>query len=453
MPLWKIAWRNMTQRKLSSFLTGLSMALGVALVVAVLVVYGVVKDSFGNAAEGYSIIVGAKGGRLQLVLNTVYHLSTPIENIPWDYYTEFIATPEKKGRFSNYVEVAIPYCLGDNYEGFRVVGTTADLFTRLGLGRDPEGNVLQYQFSEGGVFDPGKPFEAVIGSVAAYRTGLKLGDTFAPTHGVSGGPGAHAHDENPFKVVGILAPTGTPNDRALFVNIEGFFLLEGHAKVIKRPVGESPDAAAHGAHDDQQDHELLPDEQREVTAILLRTSSPIADLSLPRVINKEQYAQAAMPTREIFNLFDAIIGPMQMLLLGLAGMVVLVAGIGIMVSIYNSMNDRRRDIAIMRALGASRRTISQVVLLESALISILAGVGGWLLAHGLIAVLNPFLTAQTGVSIGFFDWATFQVPLGRASFNMPYEVAVLLGLMAVSILIGFLPAASAHRTDVAKALG
>ncbi|HWB01347.1 MAG TPA: ABC transporter permease, partial [Pirellulales bacterium] len=244
MSLWKIAFRSLQWRALSSALTALSLALGVALVVAVLVMYAAINKSFAKGAQGFDLIVGAKGGRLQLVLNTVYHLSTPIENLPWSYYKQF----KPGGKYANEVSVAIPYCLGDNYEGYRVVGTTSELFDIEYVPGE------KYRFAAGRNFEPEHYFEAVIGSQVAYYTGLRVGSSFEPTHGVSGDEG-HKHDA--FRVVGILEPTGTPNDRALFVNMEGFFLLAGHAKAeaagsAKSQPGDS-DKHEH-AHDHAHDH-------------------------------------------------------------------------------------------------------------------------------------------------------------------------------------------------------
>jgi putative ABC transport system permease protein len=523
MSLWKIAWRNMQQRALASWLTGLSMALGVALVVAVLVVYGVMARSFTNAAEGYNLIVGAKGGKLQLVLNTVYHLSQPIENIPWSYYEEFLTVDGRQGKFAPMTEVAIPYCLGDNYQGYRVVGTTSELFTKLGYGLDDAGQPIPYQFSDGRNFDDKKPFEAVIGSVVARTTGLKVGGSFEPTHGVTTEE-EQGHKHDPIKVVGILAPTGTPNDRALFMNMEGFFLLEGHAKEHEKPKPKrkataKSDAHAHEEHDhdheahdhdhehahdepaakavasketataphDHDEHEHahdehvhadhehahadhehghdhnhdhahahkpLPKEQREVTAILVRTrtDNPILGMAMPNQINEGQVAQAVFPIREIYNLFDGIIGPMKTIMLCLGGLVMLVAGIGIMVSIYNSMSDRKRDIAIMRSLGASRNTVMLVVLLESIILSVLGGLAGVLLGHGLIAALNPYITAQTGVSIALFDLPGWVVSISNYRVTIPYELVLVPSLVALASIVGFLPAMAAYRTDVARAL-
>jgi ABC-type lipoprotein release transport system permease subunit len=607
MSLFKIAWRSIQQRALASVMTGLSMALGVALVVAVLVFQGVIANSFSRAAEGYDIIIGAKGGRLELVLNTVFHLGQPIENVPWNFYKEFtregVTGSGKPGKYASVVDVAVPFCLGDNYKGYRVVGTTPDLFNKLGYGIDAEGQPIPYQFQAGKSFKQDDFFGAVIGSVVARRTGLRVGDKFEPTHGVTTDEEmGHKHD--PFIVRGILAPNGTPNDRALFVNMEGFFLLEGHAKEHEaekpgakhahdehdhkrgddhdhadhqhehdgdhkhddakktegskqaaevkseaksdeakadasadeaksdeaksdeaksdeaksdeaksdeaksdeaksdepksdepksdepksdepksdEPKSDEPKSEAasddscqgsesaqdhdhdhkpaakghdhahdhdhdhghdhshHGHdHDHAHHHEPLPEDQREVTAILIRSNSPTVGLTLPRSINKGQIAQAVMPIGEIRKLFDGLIGNLQMILLVLAVLIVVVAGIGIMVSIYNSMSERRREIAIMRALGAGRGTVRSLILLESVILSVVGGAAGFLLGHGLIGLLSPFIAAQTGVPIGAFQF-------------VPYELILIPGLIVLAALAGYIPALSAYRTDVSRAL-
>ena len=434
MSLWKIAWRSLRQRSLASTLTGFSMALGVALVVVVLVIHGVISESFQrNAGLGYDIIVGAKGGKLQLVLNTVYHLSTPVENIPYSYLKEFTEGPYKK-----YVEIAIPYCLGDNYEGFRVVATVPDLFQ---VEYAPK---RKYAFKQGRNFAKAGFFEGVIGATVAAQTKLKLGDTFQPVHGVDENEQGHVHE--PFKIVGILEPTGTPNDRALFINIEGFYLLENHAKPVEKTKDAvaKPKSAKAEPHDDhdhdpKHEHEPLPEAQRELTAILIRVSTPTAGIFLPNAVNEGSVAQAVLPVREIRSLFEVIVGPIELILLVLTVLIVVVSGIGILVSIYNSMSERRREIAIMRALGASRTTIRSIVLMESILLSLGGGLAGWLLGHSLIALLSPAIQAQTGVATGLFAFVTA-------------ELALVPGLIGLAAAVGYLPAMAAYRTDVARGL-
>jgi putative ABC transport system permease protein len=489
MSLWKIAWRSLEQRPLASVLTCLSMALGVALVVAVLVTHSVVSDYFTrNTSLGYHFIVGGKNGsKLELVLSCVYHIGIPDEPIPWSYYKKFIVSTDKNGQpqpgqFASRVKLAAPICLGDNYQGYRVLATTPEFFDfefETGHG---------YEFAEGERFQSKNFFHAVIGAEVARKTGLALGDTFQPTHSITEEGDAHIHHDE-FTVVGILKPTGTPNDRVLLINVEGFYLLEHHAKEVEpakkqagvgslfqtaaidfdrsfRPDGglkKTPDpfslvahAQEHPAHDHHHHHhdhprDPLPESQREVTAILVRCQTiegPVPGLSagadyeagvLVREINEGNEAQAAQPSPVIFNLMTKLVTPMQWILLGLTILTVIVAGIGIMVSIYNSMAGRRHEIAVMRALGASRQTVMIVVLLESILLAVAGGIIGMLLGHGIVAAASPLLAEYAGISVGL-------------GYIDRYELLVLPILIVLAAVVGYVPALTAYRTDVVKGL-
>jgi putative ABC transport system permease protein len=422
MSLWKIAWRSIQQRSLASTLTAVSMALGVALVVTVLVIHDVIDQSFRRGAQGYDMIVGAKGGQLELVLSTAYNIGRPIENVSYRYYEEFLPG----GQFASSVETAVPVCLGDSYEGFLVIGTVPERFTKLHYldGRN-------YEFAEGRNFELDHFYEAVIGAYVARETGLKVGGEMRPTHGLAekGEPG---EKHRPFQVVGILAPTGTPVDRNVFVNMEGFYHLEGHAR-------EDHHAEKAGHDHVQPDPDKpVPDDGKRVTAVMV-CAEPTTVLSLAKKINEGPAAQAALPAQVMADLLDGVVGNVQMILLLLAILVVVVAGIGVLVSIYNSMSDRRREIAIMRALGARRWTVMLVILLESILLAQGGGAMGVLFGHGLIGVLGPAILEYTGVAVGplHFSWV---------------ELVLIPGLVALAAMVGYLPAVIAYRTDVAQAL-
>lgn len=565
MSYWKIAWRNIQQRGLASVLTAFSMALGVAVMIAVMVIYAVTVEQFKQSAQGYNYIVGGKGGALQLVLSTVYHIGQPLYPIPYTYYQKFLPG----GEFADSVEVAIPQCLGDSYQApngtmFRVVGTTPDLFDKIEYGRLPNGTPLRYEFQGNGknLRDASQlhghafhdaAFEAVIGSIVAAQAKLKLGDEIYPTHGI-GGDG-HKHDG--FKIVGILKPTGTANDRAVFINIEGFYRLEGHAladeeaaedeatseqhappnarsekaherheereeeheqehldedqkqdvtgaetvkdqethaheghahegeadehskdkhsedvhhtgegdqKVSGGHEHETHEHEAHGdeAHGDEahehnehghdahagheHDHghvdEPLPIDQREVTSILvLCKENPLFAMTLDMGINKgkDRIAQAVAPMREIDILLKSIVGPVQVVLLVLTILIIVVASVSILVSIYNSMSERSHDIAVMRALGASRSAVMAIVFIESILLAVGGGLFGMLLGHGLLGLASPYVLERTGIVLSSFafDWQ---------------ELLLIPGLMLLASIVGFLPALTAYRTDVAKSL-
>ncbi|MEX2310268.1 MAG: FtsX-like permease family protein [Pirellulales bacterium] len=455
MSFWKIAWRNIEQRALASSLTALSMALGVAVMIAVIVTYGVAVQQFEQNAQGYHVIVGGKGGELQLVMSTVYHVGRALYPIPYSYYQKFLPG----GEFADVTEVAVPMCLGDSYVGpdgalFRVVGTTPDMFDKIHYGSYRDGTPMTYEFEPSGrnlknASDLSKEefheaaFEAVVGSVVAAQTGLELGDEINPTHGI----GAEGHKHEGFKIVGILKPTGTANDRAVFINIEGFYLLEGHASAPddeeghhgEHPSEEEHEHAAEDGH--EHAHEPLPIEQREVSSILVLCNSPLGPTVLEAVINKgnDPIAQVVAPASAISRLMNQIVGPMRVVLLVLTILIVIVAGISILVSIYNSMSERSHDIAVMRALGASRNAVMAIILVESILLAIGGGLIGILLGHGIIGLASPYVVERTGISLGLFEFHW-------------QELVLIPGLLVLASLVGLLPAVAAYRTDVAKAL-
>jgi putative ABC transport system permease protein len=459
MSFWKIARRNIEQRALASSLTAVSMALGVAVMIAVILIHSVTVRQFSQDAQGYHLIVGGKGGSLQLVLSTVYHLGQPLYPIPYSYYKKFV-----DGEFKDMTEVAIPQCLGDSYQAadnsvFRVVATTPDLFDKIHYGTNPDGSLKSYEFEPGGRnFKTENFFEGVIGSVVAAHSGLKIGDTFQPSHGLAGGDDLH----HAVKIVGILKPTGTANDRALYMNIEGFYLIPGHALSSQHHEegvadgGEQENAdhkesAAEEEHEHELERELdrqlaeghampLPEDQREVTSILVLCKN-FGEMRLTQAINKgtERMAQAVAPSREVTTLLNNFVGPIRIVLMVLTVLIIIVAGISILVSIYNSMSERSHDIAVMRALGASRGAVMTIVLVESILLSLGGGLLGMLLAHTMIGLVSPYVEAQTGVSLGLFQFD-------------PKEMMLIPALVVLASLVGFLPAMSAYRTDVAKAL-
>jgi putative ABC transport system permease protein len=434
MSLLGIAWRNIRQRLLTSLLTALSLALGVALVVATLVTGGIVKQAFESGSGlGYNMIVGAKGSPLQLVLNSVYLISKPIENVSWDFYQQFLPaagrTDGVDGTFAASTNVAVPICMGDYYRGYRVVGTNAAYFDRLTVGGG-----RPFTFSAGRNFREDEFFGGVLGSAVAASLGLKVGDAFAPTHGADDGK---VHD--PFRVAGILARTDTPVDRGVFVNMEGFYLQDGHAKPLEDGAGEAAavDPPADGPR-------RLPFAQREVTAILLDTAAlpglpaELTAMGLRTAINEGRDGQAALPIAEIRQLLDLFVRPLELLLLLVTALVVVVSAIGILVSMVGSSLERSRDVAIMRALGARRGTVLAVVLIEAVLLAVGGGLAGWLLGHLLVGALSPLITTNAGVSASVLSAAP-----GAELLLVPF-------LVALAILAALLPAVVAYRTDVAK---
>ena len=434
MGILGIAWRSIRQRPLTSLLTSLSLALGVALVVATLVMAGLVQKAFESGAGlGYNMIIGAKGSPLQLVLNSVYFISKPIENLPWTVYQDFLPAARRgdatDGRFAASTKTAVPICMGDYFRSFRVVGTSAGFFADL-----RRGDGSPFAFAAGENFRDDDSFAGVLGAAVAAKLDLRVGDAFSPTHGADDGA---VHD--PFRVVGILARTDTPIDRGVFVNMEGFYLQDGHAKPL--PEGESPTAVA---PPQASGHVPLPFNQREVTAILLETASlpglpaELTAMGLRTAINEGRDGQAALPVAEIRQLLDLFVRPLELLLLLVTALVVLVSAIGILVSMVGSSLERSRDVAIMRALGARRSHVLATVLIEAVLLAVGGGIAGWVLGHLLVGAIGPWITTNAGVTASVFSAA----PLAEALL-VPF-------LVVLAVVAALLPAIAAYRTDVAK---
>jgi putative ABC transport system permease protein len=438
MSLLHIALKSIKQRFLSSSLTALSVALGVMLMVAVLVINGVVSGLFNQQSFGYHLIVGPKGSDLSLALSAIYRLDRPSEPLPYLFYKEIQENP--------LVEQAVPMAIGDVTEqgGFPIVGTVPAFFAM--------DYAYKKSFRVSGDFLR-TPFDAVIGSQVARTNGWKIGSEFKLIHG--GVESDHVHDEK-FRVVGVLAPTGTPNDRTAFISLAGFWAISGHEKPLTEaldrlakfgyPISDELRQKAakphahhdHPGHDQHHEHELL-DEQKEVTAIFVRTTSTSAAIGLTGQINEGVKAQAVNPIFPMRRLMTMVVDNIRLMLLVLTSLIIVVSGVSIFVSIYNSMADRRREIGIMRALGARRETVFSIILAESTLLCLGGGLLGLLLGHGLVIVASPIIEARSGIIVNPF------------AFD-PWELVLFPILLVIGSLIGILPGLTAYRTDVAAAL-
>ena len=409
MTLWRMAWRYLWGRALVTVLTLTGIALGAALIVSVLTLQRESETGFLRESGEFDLVVGAKGSPLQLVLSSIYNLDLPTGNIP---YARFEAL--KKDRR---VADAIPIGLGDNYHGYRIVGTDS-AFMDLTDRRDAGRHLLN--LAQGAFFH--HDFEAVIGAQVARQTGLKLGDTFVGTHGLVVTPGSSEHRAFPYKVVGVLAPSGGSSDRAIYVTLASVWHIhEQEAELHRRLAGVAANAAPSS-------------KDLEVTAVLLRLKTVGLRLWMTQEIQKQTEAMAAIPVNEMYRLYQQVLKPMQRLLLAVAALVVIVSSLSITATLYQSAERRRRDLAVLRALGAHPREIFTLVVLEALLLTLLGLTTGWLLGHGGLALANPYLRDTLG--LGVSPWSTDRIE------------AIALGVVAVGgLLAGILPAVLAYRRE------
>ncbi|HEY3321088.1 MAG TPA: FtsX-like permease family protein [Planctomycetota bacterium] len=423
MGLFLIVRRSLRQHALSTLITVVSVALASGLVMAVFSVKQQTHDAFTGSSMGFDAVLGARGSQLQLVLNTVFHLETSPGNIPWTMYQAM----QRDAR----VELAVPYAVGDNYHGYRIVGTTPEIFTKFEYQAGKKFSID----GEGRFFNPENQ-EAVIGSFVAQRTRLHVGDTFNPYHGINFNE--NLKHPNNYTVVGILEATNTPSDRVIWIPIEGLFRMPGH---VLRGGGKDFEPKA---------GEEIPDAEKEVSAVMLKFKTKESGMALDQLINRQgNAATLAWPIERIMlDLFDKI-GWVDRILALVAYLVVLVTAGAILASIYNTMNERRRELAILRALGARRSTVFSAIVLEAGTIAALGSAVGYIVYALILGVAASIIRSQTGVVLDVFQAGKVDL---TESFGVSVLIATPLAMIALGALAGVVPALKAYGTDVASNL-
>jgi len=396
MTVMRLALAYARRRPLSTLLVVVLLAIGVATVTLTLLLSRELADRLTRDAAGIDLVVGAKGSPLQIVLAGVYHVDVPPGNIPLAAVAELRANP--------LVRQVIPLALGDSFRGFRIVGTEPALVAHYGATlRD--GRLWQ------------GPLEAVVGSAVAAATGIGVGGEFAGAHGLAEGGGEHF--EARFRVTGVLAPTGTVLDRLVLTALDSVWAVHEHH-------GEAP-------HDE---HEAEP--EREVTLALVRYASPLAAATLPRAIDRSTALVAASPAYETARLMT-VFGAGLDLIRAFALLLVAASGLMLFVALAQALEDRRYDLAILRALGASRRKVAAVLLLESFALTLAGTAAGIAIAHAAALCIGLVVPAAAPLAAAAQRW-------------VPEEWAVVALALGAGILAALWPAWRAMRLDVAATL-
>ncbi len=397
MSTLRFAWRYLWARPLAAALNVVLLSLGLASITFLLLVAQRVEAAFDRDLAGIDVVVGAKGSPMQLILSGVLHLDVPPGNVPLEAVQALKKNP--------LVAQVIPVSLGDNFQGYRIVGTSTDYVAlyRGGL-------------TQGVLWDA--PMQVVLGAAAARKLALQMGQRFVGSHGL--GAGGHAHGDSAYQVVGVLAATGGVLDR---------LILTDTASVWK--VHEDYTAQ------DAQDRQAM-EEEREVTMALVRYKSPLAAMSFPRWVNTTTEMQAAAPALEVTRLLH-MLGLGADVLRAFASMLLLTAGLSVFIALWNAVRERRGDLALLRMLGAPPGRIAALLLTEALWLGLVSALLGLALGQVFVLALGWMLGLDQSLLLAGALWP----------FELLWVPALALG---VSLGAAVLPALGAYRSDVLQLL-
>lgn len=412
-----LAFAYMRDRRLATALSIVLLALGVGALTILLLASTQLADRLARNADGIDLVVGAKGSPLQLILSSIYQMDQPTGNIPLESIALLRRDPA--------VAEVVPLALGDNFSGYRIVGTERSYLA-----------LYKAEIGEGRIFV--EHGEAVLGADVAAELGAGLGQRFVGSHGLSDGEGGGEHHAHPFITVGILKPTGTVIDRLILTSIETVWDVHG---IAHHDTAEDEHAAnGHGAHHAASSEladgpaELEP----EVTALLVRYRSAAGAVRLPSLINRQTDMQAAVPaieTARLLSLLGVGIDAARLF----AGLLAAVGGLSIFVMLLYAASAREGDLALLRVMGASRERVFGTILAEGLATALIGGLLGLLLGHAALAA------AIRGFS-----------PLGELGLRPwdlhPGEAALLGAVIAIGLIAAFIPALRVFRTDLASTL-
>lgn len=409
----RLAFASLTARALTVAMTVLAIALSVALFLGVEKLRVGARTSFTDTISGTNLIVGARSGSVQLLLYSVFRIGNATNNVTWQSYQDIAALPQ--------VDWIVPISLGDSHKQFRVMGTSTAFFEHY-----------KYRQDRGLAFEKGAMmadlYDAVIGADVAKELGYRLDDPIVVAHGIAS---FTEHKDQPFRVSGILAKTGTPVDRTVIVSMEAIEAIHVDWKGgAKRPGAATPKEKI-------RQMDLTPN---AVTAALIGVKNPLHTFQLQRAINNypEEPLLAILPGVALQELWSTV-GIAEKALIAVSAMVVITALIGMMATIFSSLNERRREMAIFRAMGARPSTILGLLMLEAILTAALgAALGLGLLYLGLM-IAQPILDNAYGL------WLPITLPSLR-------EIYLLVAVIAAGALAGVIPALRAYRLSLADGM-
>lgn len=397
MRISKVSFRNIFHKPLSSILSIILLAFGVGIIIMMMGTTEQLEKQFTKNIKGIDMVVGAKGSPLQLILSSVYQIDAPTGNISLDEFNKLSKNP--------LVEKAIPLAYGDNYEGYRIVGTSEDYPAHYSA-----------KLSNGNWW--AKTGEVVVGARVAQLTGISIGDEFSGSHGLSNS--IEEHDHFAYKVVGIMEPTGTVVDKLLLTDISSVWAVHDHHE------------EGHADHD--HEHE----EPKEITAGIVSFKSPMGNLTIPRMVNQNTNMQAALPAIEVNRLFSLMGSGVKTLRI-LAVLIIVLSAFSVFVSLWQSLKERRYELALLRSMGGSGRQLLWIVLAEGLILSFAGYILGLILGKTSLLFISK-LTEQT-----------YQYEVSQQWISS-VEIALLPIALGIGTIAAAIPAIQAYRTNISKVL-
>lgn len=394
---WKLVWKNLLHEPLSTILSLLLLTVGVSIITLLLGIKHQVEKKLDGDLKNIDLVIGAKGSPLQLVLSSIYHLDAPTGNISLEDANEIASNPM--------VETAIPLAYGDNYNGFRILGTDSNWHqlyeTKIYGGKMPSENM-----------------EVVLGWEVAQKTGLKIGDSFEGIHGNA--EKGEVHEGHPYNVVGILTPSYDVADQLILTNVSS--VVEIHEEHEHE-------------HDHTEEHEHA---HEEITAMLLQFRSPMAMMTMPRKINEETNFQAAIPNIEIRRLLKLLDG-IFIFIQAIGIIVMLLAGVSVFLSLLQKLQKRKYEIALLQSIGYSKWYVSSLLIYEAILLAIIGYLIGFIFSRIILFLLDSSIAQQYGLNVFSLGW-------------MADEYLIFLITLLTGILSAIIPAWYSVRASISKTL-
>lgn len=425
----KLAWRNIWFKPLNTILSIILLTSSVAIITVLILLEKQFEEKFNNNIDGIDLVMGAQGSPLQLILSSVYQVDAPTGNISFDSAKVWMQNPM--------VGKAIPLAFGDNYRGFKILGTTQDYLEKYGA-----------KILKGKTFE--KNFEVVLGSEVAQKLNLKVDDEFFGSHGDA--EEGEVHEDFAYKVVGIAAPTGKVVDNLILSNIPSVWQMHGSHDEEAHEHGENPahgeeghqheEGDEHEHHEHHHEHEeqmTIEEPDMEITSVLLQMRNPMAKLTWQRIIPQNTKMQAASPAIEInrlFSLFGVGIDALRYLAYG----IMLISGISIFIALFNTLKERKNEFALMRVNGAKRLQLLKLVLIESLLLCIVGFIFGAILGR-----VGLMLISKSSES-------DFKLSFNPYEFIWDKEGWLLVLTLLVGVVSALIPALKAYTLNISKTL-